>query len=390
MSNRPIAIIGGAIANKYLNGGAVWTRLNWALGIRNLGFDTYFIEQIAQDDCRDKHGRVTGFTNSCQLDYFRQVLGDFGFSGKCALIYGNGPETFGLSQVELRDLATAAAVMVNITGHLRQPEFMASPACKIYVDLDPGFTQLWYERGLLDSSLTRHDHFFSVGEAIGSPGCRIPAGDIPWKPVRQPVVLDYWPVSAKGDPGRFTTIAAWRDDYGPVEFEGETLGLKVHEFRKFMAFPERVEQSCEMALKIYPEDQADLERLQNHGWVIRDPVSLAPGPSEFRDYVQGSGAEFSVAKGIYTHTRSAWFSDRTVRYLASGKPALVQDTGFSDRYPVGDGLFAFRTMDEAVAGARQIAGNYRQHCRAARQIAETYFDSKRVLGRVLEQSGVVV
>lgn len=293
-----------------------------------------------------------------------------------------------MSRGELDDLAADAGLLINISGHLQLPSFMSSGACKLYIDLDPGFTQVWHQDGLLHPSFGLHDHFFTVGEAIGSPQCSIPTGGIAWKATRQPLVMHLWPAQEQRDSRSFTTISAWRDDYGPLRHRGRTLGLKVHEFRRFIELPQRIDEPCEIALRIYPEDGADRERLERHGWVIRDPAEVAAGPAEFRDYVQNSGAEFSVAKGVYVSTASGWFSDRTVRYLGSGRPALVQDTGFSGRYPVGEGLLAFRTLAEAVAGAREIARNYAAHCQAARRLAEDFFDSDKVLGRMLEQVGV--
>jgi len=382
------AIIGGVIANKYLNGGAVWTRLNWVLGMRKLGFDVYFVEQIDRQNCVNEQGGISEFENSSNLDYFKQVMQEFGLARTSALVYDNGASIHGMSMAELEDLARDADLVLNITGHLHLPSFMESGACKIYIDLDPGFTQYWYQRGLLDPQFDRHDLYFTIGEAIGTPACPIPTGGIAWRSTRQPVVLDLWPVSGAGDPNRFTTVASWRDSYGVLQHEGQKLGLKLHEFRKFIELPARVAQVCEIALDIHPGDESDLELLHRNGWVIADPARLVPDPGRFRQYVQHSGAEFSVAKGIYSETKSGWFSDRTVRYLASGKPALVQDTGFSRTYPVGAGLLAFKTMADAVAGAREIAQDYDAHCRAARQLAETWFDSDQVLGTMMEQAGV--
>ena len=388
MNRKPIAVVAGVIANKYLNGGAVWTRLNWILGMRRLGFDVYFLEQIEEGNCVDDRGRITDFESSSNLAYFYQVTRDFGLAGSSALVLDEGAKSSGMSCAELRDLASDADLLVNITGHLHLPVFMDSPACKIYVDLDPGFTQFWYRSGLLGPSFHAHDHYFTIGEAIGTSRCSIPTGGIPWKPIRQPVVLEEWPVSEQGDPMRFTTVANWRDAYGTLELDGKLLGHKVHEFRRFAGFPQRVAQSCEMALAIYDEDAADLELLRRNGWVIRNPRQVAADPTAFREYVQRSGAEFSVAKGIYVTTDSGWFSDRTVRYLASGKPALVQDTGFSNTYPVGEGLLAFDDMDNAVVGAERITGDYAKHCRAARQLAERFFDSDKVLGNLVDRIGI--
>src|SRR5437870_5484110 len=155
-----------------------------------------------------------------------------------------------------------------------------------------------------------------------------------------------------------------------------------------MELPKRGEQTFEIALDIHPADGRDLDLLRRHGWVTVDPKVVAPDPPAFRQYVQTSVVEFSVAQGIYVATDSGWFSDRTIRYLASGKPALVQDTGFSRNYPVGEGLVAFSTLDEAVAGAASIARDYEKHSRAARAIAEEYFDSDKVLYELIEQVGI--
>ena len=388
MNRKPLVIVGGVIANKYLNGGAVWTRLNWVLGMRKLGFDVVFMEQIHQDNCLDDQGRVTSFEHSVNLAYFRKVMQEFGLSESAMLIYQDGQECYGKSFQEIGELASDADLLINITGHLHLPEIMESRAHKVYIDLDPGYTQLWHQAGMLGAHFLAHDQYFTIAEAIGRSECSIPVGDIPWQTTCQPVVLDLWPVSERGDPERFTTIASWRDDYGTLKHQGQRLGVKAHEFRRFIKFPDLVDQTCEIALSLYAEDQADLDLLRKHGWQVKDPAQIVPNPVAFREYIQTSGAEFSVAKEMYTKTRGGWFSDRTVRYLASGKPALVQDTGFSHRYPVGEGLLAFDSMNSALMGAREISRNYMAHCRAARQLAEDFFDSDQVLGNLVERIGI--
>jgi hypothetical protein len=155
-----------------------------------------------------------------------------------------------------------------------------------------------------------------------------------------------------------------------------------------MELPERIPAVFELALDIHPGDAADREALETHGWRIVDPRPVSADPDRFRSYVNGSGAEFSVAQGIYVEAGTGWFSDRTVRYLAAGKPALVQDTGFSGNYPTGEGLVPFKTLDDAVEGARQIGSDYERHSRTARELAERYFDSDKVLARFLEEAGI--
>jgi hypothetical protein len=383
------AIVAGAVANKYLNGGAVWTRLNWALGMKKLGFKVYFLEQISRENCLDEQGLSGQFEHCMNLKYFRRIMGEFGLADTSALICDGGRKIDGMSGNDLNDLLASADLLINISGHLSLQLMSRSRACKIYIDLDPGFTQYWHRDGLLGEEFKYHDHFFTIGEAIGTPDCHIPTGAVPWQSTRQPVVLDLWPVSDLGDPDRFTTVAAWRDSYGPLENQGQTLGVKVHEFRKFIQLPEYVPQTCEIALDIHPDEERDLKLLHSHGWKIEDPGKLVPDPNSFRRYVQESGAEFSVAKQIYVKSNSGWFSDRTVRYMASGKPVLVQDTGFSKVYPVGEGLLAFTDLKQAIAGAGSISMDYARHCQAARSLAEEWFDSDKVLADLVERAGIL-
>jgi hypothetical protein len=382
-----VVLVSGALANKLHNGGATWTRLSWALGLKALGFEVAFVEQIRADRCVDASGRPCAFEESANREYFGEVTEQFGLSDLATLTCDDG-ESYGLTSSELDDLVRSAIALVNITGHLTHPRMGMIPR-RIYIDLDPGYTQFWHAAGNPGPRLEGHNFYYTVGENIGRPDCSIPTGGIPWRPIRQPVVLEHWPACPPVDPRPFSTIASWRGPYGPAQYAGNTYGLKAHEFRKVIELPRRVSQRFEIALEIDPADERDLVALRGHGWHVIDPRVVASGPVAFRQYVQTSGAEFSVAQGVYVETRSGWFSDRTVRYLASGRPVLVQDTGFRSNYPVGEGLLAFRTMEEAVAGAERIARDYAEHGRAARAIAEAYFDSDRVLGRLLEETGLV-
>ncbi|HSS51813.1 MAG TPA: hypothetical protein VLX28_22965 [Thermoanaerobaculia bacterium] len=373
-------VISGALANKPWNGGEAWVRLSWLLGFRKLGFDVHFVEEVRRPF-------------EANLAWFKQVTEQLELAGAATLIDENGERLHGLACADLLDLAGDADLLVNISGHLVSEPFFSRFRRKAYVDIDPGFTQIWHAAGNPGARLRGHDFYFTIGENIGTPDCSIPVGDIAWRPTRQPVVLEHWPVVLGSDGpgvdgGRFTTVASWRGPYGPIEHGGRTLGLKVHEFRKLVELPERCRQEFEIALNIHPEDGKDLDLLRRHGWHIVDPRVVAPDPLAFRGYVQASRAEFSVAQGVYVETGSGWFSDRTVRYLASGRPALVQDTGFRRNLPVGEGLVPFRTLEEAVAGAERIARDYESHRRAARALAEEFFDSDKVLGRLAEEVGI--
>ena len=225
--------------------------------------------------------------------------------------------------------AGEAELLVNLGGHLRWRPLLRRARRRAFVDLDPGFTQIWHAQGH-DVGLVGHDLYFSVGENVGTRRCQLPTGGIRWRSIRQPVVLERWPVGEGDEFSRFTTVANWRGPYGRLSWAGRTYGLKVHEFRRFLGVPGLLaSHSSWRSGSIRRTGRT--ARLDEQGWRLVDPRIVAD-TSGFHRFIRTSGAEFSVAQGVYVETRSGWFSDRTVRYLASGRPALVQDTGFSE-YP---------------------------------------------------------
>ncbi len=385
---KSVALVAGAIANKPFNGGAAWTRLSWILGLQKCGFSVFFVEEIRERDCLDAEGRSVDFEHSVNLQFFRFVTAMFGLSGQSALLLDDGRTTAGLSSKELREIAACSAFLLNISGHLRRSDIIGAVGHRIYLDLDPGFTQIWQAEGCGSLGLENHEIFFTVGANIGSSGCSIPTCGLRWQPIRQPVILEEWPVWEQGRVDCFTTIASWRGNYGQLTHGSHTYGPKAHQFRKWISLPEKCACSFEVALDIHPSEVTSIDLLRSHGWHIVDPKDNAGDPETFRNYVRNSGAEFSVAHGAYVDTGSGWFSDRTVRYLASGKPALVQNTGFDSQIPTGEGLLAFTTVGEAIAGVERIYGDYPRHCRRAREIAEEFFDSRKVLARFLEIAGI--
>jgi hypothetical protein len=379
MSAIKSAIVSSVVGGKPMNGGNAWAVLSWTEGLRRLGVRVTFVEQIGS-------GSGERLEDTAELAYFNRVMNQLGFSGCSALISDDGDWIYGMTRSELLERGAEADLLINITGHLTWEALKGPCRRKVYLDLDPGYTQIWHASGNSGPRLAGHDYYYTVGENVGTSASDIPTSGIPWRPIRQPVMLEQWPVTPIPRLERFTTVASWRGAYGPLQWEGRVLGVKAHEFRKFVELPRRVDRSTfEIALEIYPGDAKDRSLLEEHGWKINDPKVVAGDPQAFRSYVQQSSAEFSVAQGVYVQTGSGWFSDRTVRYLASGKPALVQETGFSRNLPVGDGLLAFTTLDEASAGAARIIENYDGHCRAARALAEEYFDSRVVLSRLLNE-----
>lgn len=381
MSNGAV-IVAGALANKPSNGGNAWTRLNWLLGFRRSGFDPYFIEEINSSTCVGASNQPAVPEDSVNAAYFRAVMKQFGFEKRASLLSDNGTTVIGIGLDQLEKLAGRADMLLNISGHLQRAALKLAPRCKIYLDDDPGYTQCWHAAGQLGNRLAGHDHFFTLGANIGTSPCSIPADDIHWRTTRVPIVLDEWPQIAARNFDRFTTVASWRGAFGTVTLDGNTYGPKAHEFRKFLALPAKSGLKFQIVLDIDPADWKDRQALLNAGWDVASP-ELAATPAAFRAYVQDSSAEFSVAQPIYVGTRSGWFSDRSAAYLASGKPTLLQDTGFSRHLPTGEGLVTFTTLEEAIDGVAKIASNYSQHCRAARALAEEYFDSDKVLAKLL-------
>ncbi len=339
-------ILSGAIANKAGQGGEAWVRLNRMLGLRQLGFDVHFVEQLQPG------------APATAVDFFRDTMSRHGLA-ECAALLGEDGARCGPPLARVLEFASGGDALVNISGHLALDAVFERVKRRVYVDIDPGFTRIWHAQGA-KLGLGRHDAHFTIGENIGTPGCVIPTCGFAWRKVRPPVVLDAWPVFEGAKFDRFTTVANWRGSYGPLEFEGRAFGLKVHEFRKCIALPRETGLPFEIALGIHPGDHADLAALRDTGWRITDPAQASGSADAFANFVRGSGAEFSVAQGVYVHTHSGWFSDRTAVYLASGRPAFVQDTGFSRTLSSAKGLVAFSTPEEGARRAR----DRRRLCRA--------------------------
>jgi hypothetical protein len=308
----------------------------------------------------------------------------FGLEDSWTLLLPGG-DTLGLSRREVERRLDSSSLLLNVMGYLEDEDLLARPGLNAFLDIDPGFPQMWRELGLHDA-FRGHDRFVTVGLRLGEPECLVPDCGLDWIPTLPPVVLDQWPVVEGGR--AHTSVASWRGAFGPVVYRERTFGLRVHEFRKFFALPGRTGAEFELALEIDPADSGDIEELRRHGWALVSPAAVAADPIAYRDYVGASAAELMVAKNMYVDTAGGWFSDRSACYLASGKPVLAQETGFSSELPTGEGLIAFSDLEEAAAGVEEIAADHPRHAAAARELAEQHFDARRVLGRLLGKLGV--
>ncbi|MDX6634554.1 MAG: hypothetical protein QOF06_757 [Solirubrobacterales bacterium] len=367
-------VVAGAIANRPGHGGMAWVPVSWALGLRKLGFEVLLAEQI---ECADPASAA----------WFEAVVERFGLSGSACLVHGDGPDTTGLPFEDLVARGERASLLVNLSGHLTMRPVFDAVDLRLYVDLDPGYTQLWAEAGLSGARLDGHDRFATVGLNLGDRRCPLPTAGRSWIPTLPPVVLDRWPASG-GVGTAFTTVTGWRNPLGTIEHDGRTYGSKAHSFRRLLGLPGRLDASFELALEIDPADDSDREKLLSAGWRLVEPGAVAGDPFAFRDYLAGSLAELSVAQPLYAEAATGWFSDRTAHYLAAGRPAVVEDTGLGASLPVGEGLLTFGTLEEAEVACGAVIAEPERHQVAARAFAERHLDSDVVLEALMAKIGV--
>jgi hypothetical protein len=344
-------------------GGATWAVLQYVLGLRQLGHDVVFVEQV---DRLDE-----------SAPYFDDVVRRFGLSA--VLLERGSDRSHGLDQRRLR---TGFDVLFNLSGLLVDDDLLRSADTRVFVDLDPCFTQLWFETAGIDPGFARHDRFVTVGGSLGTPACTVPTCGLEWIPTAQPVVLEHWPFATNLQHHAATTVGHWRG-YGSIHHDGVHYGQRAHSMRPLLELAERNANDFLLALAIDRGERDDLAALDRHGWNLIEPDSVAGTPDDYRSFVQGSWAELGVAKLGYVVSRCGWFCDRSACYLASGRPVVAQDTGFSEWLPTGEGLLAYSTTDDAAAAFGEVRADYARHRTAARALAEDLFASSRVLTELL-------
>lgn len=375
-------VVGGMVAAVPGQGGATWAVLQYLLGFARLGHEVYFVEAL--DGAALQPGGAP-LDQSVNARYCQQIMLEHGLRSSWALLRKGTQDTAGLSYAALTRIGREASVLIDISGTLAGEELFVAVPTRVYLDVDPAFTQLWDAQGI-DMRLDGHTHFVTVGQSIGSPDCSVPEGGRSWITTWQPVVLDQWPVGDRIAWDGFTTVANWRS-YGSVEHDGVHYGQKAHSLRTLMELPTRTPERLLLSLAIDEAEVVDLTTLRENGWRLLDPVDVAGSPSAYRRFVQGSKAELGIAKSGYVTSHSGWFSDRSICYLASGRPVLAQETGFSQHLTAGEGLLTFETVDDAVRGIQLISDDYPHHAAAARALAEDHFDSAKVLTRLLAEVG---
>ena len=289
----------------------------------------------------------------------------------------------GMGKQKTLSYCKSADLVINISGVNPLRNWCLNIPTRVFIDTDPAFTQIRHLKDQIAMSLAKsHTHYFSFAENIGKPTCKIPDDGILWKPTRQPIYLPAWKISQVNSGAKWTTVMQW-DSYKEAEFKGEVYGMKSKSFMQLIDLPSGIiGESFELALG---SDSAPRQLLKDKGWVISDPYQATSTPEIFQKYISNSKGEWSIAKDGYVKSNSGWFSERTLNYLASYKPCIVQDTGFSNHLPVGEGLLTFTNLSEAIGCIRVVNENYEHHCRQARLFVEEYFSSEKVLSQLLNK-----
>jgi len=365
-------------------GGHFWVYLQYVLGLRQLGYDVYWLEAFRTKGRADREAAA--------LATFRARMKQYGLGEKCILYLTHSNETMadapteylGLTRAEAEAVFAKADLLLNF-HYAISPKLLARFRRTALVDIDPGLLQFWISRGQL--SVPPHDCYFTTSEAVGRPGAKIPDTGLPWTPIRPPVCLEQWPYVFDSRSEAFTTVSNWDSSDWIVDGAETYENTKRVAFLEFADLPRLTPQPLELALFLRTErDLADHRDLESRGWRIRHSREVAATPELYKAYVQQSRGEFSCAKRSCMKFENGWVSDRTLCYLASGKPVVVQNTGQNAYLPNGEGMFRFSTPAEAARAFEDINRDYQKHSRAARQIVETFFDAKQVVKEILSHA----
>jgi hypothetical protein len=368
-------LLSGMVAGDPHQGGASWAVLQYVAGLAECGHEVVLVEPLDGGDSLAARPEVVDYFHSLPL-----------LEGRAALLVQGTENTVGLSYGELARFAAEADLLLNISGMLRDERLLALIPVRAFLDLDPGFNQVWQASGE-EMGMDLHTHWVTIGQLVGTEGCPIPDCGRSWIPTLPPVALPHWP-EASGPPARdaFTTVGHWRS-YGSIEHGGIHYGQRAHSLRELIELPRLCDARFQLALGIHPDEVDDLAALRTNGWQLLDPDEVAGDPTSYAEFIRGSKAELSIAKSGYVASRSGWFSDRSAAYLASGRPVVAQETGFSEVLPTGEGLLAFSTSEEAAAAVAAIERDPARHGRAARALAAEHLDARKVLPRLLDALG---
>jgi hypothetical protein len=371
--------------------GVTWQFLHYLLALRRLGYDVYYVEDsgryVYDPGLNDMSPDATP-----NIRAIAPILDRHGFESRWAFrgVYPGG-KCYGMTEEQILRLYREADAFLNVTGAQEiRDEHLTVPR-RIYVESDPVASQIKIAQNdpATLTILDAHDAHFSYGENFYHDDCRVPLSRYKWLPTRQPVALDLWDNPHLPDrSAAYNTITTWENRGKDIEWDGQTYRWsKHHEFIKIIDLPKRRPNA---AFELAAGVDADVKKLlSDNGWRNVDSVAISRDVERYRDYIQQSRGEFTVAKDQNIRLRSGWFSDRSACYLAAGRPVINQDTAFARVLPTGKGLHSFRTMDDILAAVDAIESDYEGNCRAAREIAAEYFDAEKVVGSLMKRAGLL-
>ncbi len=357
-------------------GGHFWVYLQYVHGLRQVGCDVYWVEQFDSRGARQERSRVHSLLRRLER---------YGLAGKVILCTDAGGERtyIGATRSEAHELFERADVLLNF-HYAIDPELLACFRRTALVDIDPGLLQTWMSTGLL--SVAPHDVYLTTGETVGMPSALFPDGGLEWVHIRPPVCLDLWPYTYDPRCEVFTTVTNWWGEWATETVEGRPVlydNTKRIAYLALAGLPSLTSQPLELAVHLAPADGEERQMLERRGWRIRHASEVSRTPEMYRTYIQRSRGELSCVKPSCVKLQNGWVSDRSLCYLASGKPVVTQDTGPSPYLPFGEGILQFSSPAEAAEALAAVNAHYQRHCRSAREIAETYFDARQIAERIL-------
>lgn len=353
-------------------GGHLWVYLNWALGLRAQDCRVIWLEGVKAGLPASK-ARALVLALKGRLERYSL--------GECLALFSwaNEPLSCDVREGCLDfEEAVEADLLLNLAYSIPVVErFRRS----VLLDIDPGLTQIWMSA--YNMRVPRHDLYFTIGETVGQTGALFPDCGLQWHYTPPAVFLPAWPRTPAPSAAAYTTVANWWG--GWTEFQGEPYDNgKRAGFLPFLDLARQTTVPLELTLCVGEDKDIESAKLRELGWRVQDAWEVVPTPWDYQRYIQNSLGEFTCVKPSCVRLQNAWISDRTLCYLASGKPAVIQHTGPSRFLPDRAGLFRFRDVEEAAQCLEKAAADYDYQCQLARALAEEHFDAEKVTKHVLE------
>lgn len=376
-------IIGSWLVRYPLGGNLSWT-LQYILGLKDLGHEVYFVEKAGYENaCYDPEKKVMSNNCSYGINVVSQLFKRFGMGDNWCYVDNSGTY-YGQSKQQISEVFKTADLFIDAGSHGSWAEESASVVVRVLIDGEPGYTQIKWANNLAKGiPIPRYDRYFTHGKNIGTDGNPVPALGIKWEYIYSPVKTDLFiPVPASKQ-APYSTVMNWQS-HPPISYQGKTFGQKDIEFAKFISLPALIDHPIEVAVS---GKGIPFETLKENRWLLNDAQKVTHSFDSFRHYLTYCKGEFSVCKNVFIENSTGWFSDKSAAYLASGRPVILQDTGFSKHLPVGNGLFAVSNVEEAKEAILQIEKDYGFHSKKARDIACECFEASTVLDIFMSNLG---